>query len=141
MRVRIREGGEELLPDLEYFNPDPQRLTQNYKKPYDTYLRILPQYLCLCHQLYKSHCLQLAAPAFPLDDRLASPELEVSLSPASPKLEVSQRLASPDLRLALPELEVSLRLVSTDQAFHRFGHSLTTVGQVNNAHSSLFITD
>jgi hypothetical protein len=24
-------GGEELLPDLEYFNPDPQRWLQNYK--------------------------------------------------------------------------------------------------------------
>ncbi len=33
-------GGEELMPELEDFNPDPQRLPQNYKKPYDTYLRI-----------------------------------------------------------------------------------------------------
>jgi hypothetical protein len=73
-------------------------------------IRSSGSYLCLYHQLYKSYCWQVAAPASPLDDRLAS-----------------------------PELEVSLRLVSTDQTFHRFGHSLTTVGQVS-ALSSLCIT-
>jgi hypothetical protein len=46
--------------------------------PYETY-RTSGPYLCLCHQLLKSHCLQLAVPASPLNDRrLAWSEFHVS---------------------------------------------------------------